>query len=306
MPQSQSTPLAHQDTEALDVLRQLARPHAVAEEYAEGARILYVAGRRARASEVSSPIPALLWQVIIKKGWVVPHENVEGWRISNAGVIALKRYRSQAGEPGKRSPAGASSPACTAPAATRPRPHQPGQNDFESPLHWLSRRRDRNGRRLISEAQLAAGERLRADFTHGSMMPSITSSWSPVAGTGSHRHGSDKELQMQDGQLRARERFRAALKAVGPEFCDILVDVCCYLRGLEEIEHSAGWPQRSAKVVLLLGLSALARHYGLAGEPQATSKWALDAMPVMRAERQTGCGPPLKQSRSNAAASGDP
>lgn len=306
MPQSQSTPLAHQDAEAVGVLRQLARRQAVAEESADGVRILCVAGQGGRASEILALVPRLLWQIIIKKGWAVPHENIEGWRISNAGVIALKRYRSRAGEPGKQGPVVPSSPALSAPIATRPGPQQPGQNDFESPLHWLSRRRDRNGRKLISDAQLAAGERLRADFTLGSMMPSITSSWSPVAGMGSHRHGSDKELQMQDGQLRARERFRAALKAVGPEFCDILVDVCCYLRGLEEIEHSAGWPQRSAKVVLLLGLSALARHYGLAGQAPATSKWAQGPMPAKRPEHQTECDQPLKQSRSSAVASGDP
>lgn len=133
-------------------------------------------------------------------------------------------------------------------------------NDSESPLAWLASRKGRDGHALIGPDQFVAGERLRADFTRGHLSPRVTSSWS---GLGRTRGTGGGAGEMTDLIVASRQRVRSALEACGPEFAGLLLDVCCFLRGLEDIERERGWPTRSAKVVLQLALDRLARHYGL-------------------------------------------
>lgn len=153
------------------------------------------------------------------------------------------------------------------------RARRPGRNTAESPLSWLFSRRDRDGNSLISEAEFKAGERLRADFWFAQMSPSVTQSWSVTVTTGSGRR-TGHQADQADNVIAAAERVRRALDAVGPELAGILIDVCGHLKGLEEIEKNARWPQRSAKLVLNMALSALARHYGLVTETPAVPRVA--------------------------------
>jgi hypothetical protein len=167
---------------------------------------------------------------------------------SARGIAAL---RAKAADSGKQSPA------ARQPAAAE-------VNSAESPLGWLYRRRDKDGRPLIRQEEFDAGERLRADFWFAQMTPRVTSTWdSAVPHSQARRAAPGAGIDLQDRVVAARERVRRALQAVGPELAGILIDVCCHLKGLEDAERNAGWPQRSGKVVLQLALTRLARHYGL-------------------------------------------
>lgn len=139
----------------------------------------------------------------------------------------------------------------------------PVRNTAESPVAWLYSRRDADGNTLITEAEFQAGERLRADFWFAQMTPSVTQSWSATASIGGQRGAPRPAADLRDSVIIAQDRVRRALAAVGPEHADVLVDVCCHLKGLEEVERREGWPRRSAKIVLTRALTALARHYGL-------------------------------------------
>lgn len=137
-------------------------------------------------------------------------------------------------------------------------------DESESPLLWLARRKGRDGAPLVAPHQLQAGERLRGEFTRASLMPRTTANWhAPIA---RDRRSGDGGLNFTDAMIAARQSVNSALDAVGPEFAGLLLDVCCFLKGLADVERERVWPPRSAKVVLQISLDRLARHYGYGAE----------------------------------------
>lgn len=138
--------------------------------------------------------------------------------------------------------------------------------DFaESPLAWLRSRRGRGGADLIGDAEYLAGERLRADYTLAGLIRRTTMNWDALGGPVERERGG-RAPDISDAAMAARSRVEAALSAVGPDLAGVLVDVCCLLRTLGDVERARHYPARSGKVVLRLALSALARHYGLSEE----------------------------------------
>ena len=139
----------------------------------------------------------------------------------------------------------------------------PRVSSDESPLTWLASRKDKDGRALISREEFEAGEKLRRDHHFALLNQRVTSSWSEIPGDGNARRSAPGVgVDISDNVIAARERVNRALAAVGPELAGILIDVCCYLKGLEALEKSSGWPQRSGKIILQIALQRLARHYG--------------------------------------------
>jgi hypothetical protein len=131
-------------------------------------------------------------------------------------------------------------------------------NLAESPLGLLMRRRGKNGEAFLSQQEFRAGERLRSDYTRGQIMPRLGANWVASVSSG-RRDGGVADLT--ETALAARMRVEKAVQAVGPELSGVLIDVCCFLKGMETVEMERGWPVRSAKVVLKAGLAALGRHY---------------------------------------------
>lgn len=141
-------------------------------------------------------------------------------------------------------------------------------NIAESPLAALARLQHAKGQSWLDRAELAAGERLRVDFEQAMLQPRVTASWdmSRVARSGSSSGGAANDLT--DRALAARQRVNAAIEAVGPDLGGALVDICCFLKGLEQVERERAWPRRSAKLMLKTALGMLDRHY----HPQATHR----------------------------------
>ncbi len=142
-------------------------------------------------------------------------------------------------------------------------------NDAESPLAWLARRKDRDGRSFLDAAQLEAGERFRRDIEQAQLLQRVTANWE--ASINAARRGADAGA-VSEVAIDARRRLARAFDAAGPELAGLLTDVCGYLKGLEVVESERGWPPRAAKVVLKIALDRLARHYGLAVEARGRDR----------------------------------
>lgn len=255
------------------LLKALARAHAFAEidlDNPAAPRVRVYSGAGAPATFDVTHHPAWdVWQRVQNAGFVEcdAQSKPERWQISALGRERLKAYnnatRPAAYQDHGQRRAGRKE-RC---GARHERPHArtgPQESSSESPLGWLYRRRDKAGETLISRSQFDAGERLRLDYELAQLMPRLTVDWT-LASTGGapHNVGAHRGLEISERALAARERVSQALGAVEPELASLLVDVCCHLKGLEQLEKAAGWPQRSAKIVLQVALSALARHYGL-------------------------------------------
>ncbi len=133
-------------------------------------------------------------------------------------------------------------------------------NEVETPLGWLVRRKGRDGRPMLDQAQYAAGERLREDFEQAGMGVRLTSVYEGVPVSGKRR-GSPGAIHISDRRIDAGRRVAQAVEIMGPGLSDIALRVCCYLEGLAVAEKNMGWPARSGKVVLAIALQRLADFY---------------------------------------------
>ena len=126
-------------------------------------------------------------------------------------------------------------------------------NLAESPLTWLARRG------MLSELQLAAGERLRGDYVAAGLEARVTMRWEAVPqGKGERRGGAHGQVW---GSIDARRRFDAAMEAAGPGLADVLWRVVCAGEGLAQAEKGLGWPVRAGKLVLGIALDRLVAYY---------------------------------------------
>lgn len=211
------------------------------------------------------------FEYCLLQGWLTEHAPDE-WVLSRKGMVAAQTNRG-GGQSADQGLASRAVPESAAPVKVT-----------EPPLAWLRRRTDRDGRALISAVQWEAGERLQADFWFALMTPRTTANWDfPAAIRRDRRAAPGSGVELIGNIAAARERVRSALAAVGPELSGILFDVCGQHRGLEDAERAAGWPRRTAKIVLQLALTSLARHYGLIptnpirrDEPAPLRHWGTD------------------------------
>ncbi len=235
--------------EARRVFRKLLAPGAHIAADPDGAGFALFVSDRAKTRRFA--IAPEVMNAFLRRDWLKPGSgDPERWHLSAAGEGWY--LRAQAGADGFAAQHQARTEKLV---ETREGTRRVLVNEGKSPLGWLRKRK------RIDGAQFEAGERLRRDYTIAQLTPRLGVDLSAPMVLG--RRGAKTHEALSDTVLAAKQRFRAAMAAVGPGLADLLFDVCCHLTGLADIEQDRQWPRRSAKVVLDIALDRLAGHYGM-------------------------------------------
>ncbi len=134
-----------------------------------------------------------------------------------------------------------------------PAPDGATRNLAESPLLRLGP--------FLERHHVEAGERVRRLVERAQLQPRLTMAYS-ASRTAGNRQAAAGEISDMAADAR---RAVAEIHRLLPRDCaGVVIDVCGLLKGLQQVERDRGWPRRSAKLVLRIGLDQLAQHYGLA------------------------------------------
>jgi hypothetical protein len=113
---------------------------------------------------------------------------------------------------------------------------------------------------FLERHHLEAGERVRALVERAQLRRRTTMNYSGVAG---ERTRGNAQADLSDLAADARKAVAEIYRSLPADCAGVVVDVCGWLKGLQEVERERGWPRRSAKLVLRIGLDQLAQIYGI-------------------------------------------
>jgi hypothetical protein len=122
----------------------------------------------------------------------------------------------------------------------------------------LTALRGADGTPWLSGAEISAAERLRAYWEAGQEGLVRGSDWTAPPMGNSRRGPSTAQERALAARCDARRRTAEALEALAPPLRRVVERVCFNEDGLETLERAHGWPARSGKVALKLGLAQLA------------------------------------------------
>jgi hypothetical protein len=152
------------------------------------------------------------------------------------------------------------------------RPTGETTNLAESPLARLAH----GPSAFLAPHHVEAGELVRRLVERAHLQPRLTMTYSASRVAGADRSKND----ISDLAADARRRLSEIHERLPVDCASVVVDVCGFLKGLQEVERDRGWPRRSAKLVLRIGLEQLAQMFGIAsvatGQRTPSRQWMAD------------------------------
>lgn len=132
--------------------------------------------------------------------------------------------------------------------------------DADAPMRRLAALKGPKGEPWLSQAELSAAGKLRADWAAGELGLVRGSDWT-AAPIGTTRGAVNAQETAMARRCDARRRLANVLAKLAKPLRRVVERVCLYEEGLEALERSEGWPARSAKLALKLGLAQLAADF---------------------------------------------
>lgn len=126
-------------------------------------------------------------------------------------------------------------------------------------LRRLAALRDAGGKPWLSHAEWTAAQWLHDHWQSGQKGLVRASDWTAPPLGSTPRGPSNAQERALAARCDARRRVEEALDALAPPLRRVIERACLQEDGLEAIERRNGWPPRSAKVALKLGLAQLSR-----------------------------------------------
>lgn len=139
------------------------------------------------------------------------------------------------------------------------------RNLDESPLARLAAAGTDGSPAYLSAHQVEAGERVRKLVERAQLVARTTMSYDANR-TVAAKSGSGASADLGLAAADARARLDQIARALPDDCCGVVFDVCGLLKGLQTVESERGWPRRSAKLVLRIGLEQLAQLFGLTAQ----------------------------------------
>lgn len=130
----------------------------------------------------------------------------------------------------------------------------------ESPLAKLAARS--GDKTPLLAHHFAAGERFRRLFERAAIRQRISMSYEPARIADSGNAGPSDQ-GMTGMNMDARRELDSIFASLPADCVGVIMDVCGFEKGLQQVEMERGWPRSSAKLVLRIGLEHLALHFGL-------------------------------------------
>jgi hypothetical protein len=80
------------------------------------------------------------------------------------------------------------------------------------------------------------------------------------------RGGRPMQGDLADSAADARKHLNDLARQLPPDCWGVLTDICGFDKGLQQVETERGWPRRSAKLILRVGLDHVGGRFGLSAE----------------------------------------